>query len=299
MMTTHAHGSGLVKRDGVRLHYEVHGTGEPTILLLPGWIVADSRLWFAQTSALSRRHKVISYDARGSGRSDRPTAPDAYEFAEHVADALAVLDATGTERAVLIGNSMGGIIGYLMAAAHPDRALAVVLVDATLNLLADRDAPFVRALLSFNDDRAADEPFARYNRSAMTRDYPGFVRWFISTAVPEPHATAARALGLQMGLNNTAEVLAASLQTRAAVPPEVQAGTLRGMAGAIRCPVLVVHGVHDEIVPIRWGRELARMLRARIVEFARAGHCPFVSYPERFNRLVLEFVNEHVPVRAG
>ena len=63
---------GFVERDGVRVFYEVYGDGEPTILLLPTWSIIHSRFWKAQIPYLARRFRVITFDGRGNGRSDRP-----------------------------------------------------------------------------------------------------------------------------------------------------------------------------------------------------------------------------------
>src|SRR5205823_7130981 len=112
---------GYVERDGVRVFYEVYGEGEPTVLLLPTWSVMHSRHWKMQIPYLARHCRVVAFDGRGNGKSDRPPEPAAYEEREFADDALAVLDATGTERAVIVGFSLGGQRGLLLAAEHPER----------------------------------------------------------------------------------------------------------------------------------------------------------------------------------
>ena len=64
--------TGYVERDRVRVFYEVYGSGEPTILLLPTWSIVHSRLWKAQIPYLARHFRVVTFDGRGNGRSDRP-----------------------------------------------------------------------------------------------------------------------------------------------------------------------------------------------------------------------------------
>ena len=93
---------GYVERDGVRLFYEIYGSGEPTVLLMPTWSIIHSRHWKMQIPYLARHCRVLTFDGRGNGRSDRPQEPDAYREEEFAADALAVMDATATERAVLV-----------------------------------------------------------------------------------------------------------------------------------------------------------------------------------------------------
>ena len=90
--------TGTVERNGVRIYYEVHGDGVPTVLLMPSWSIVHSRMWKAQIPYLARHYRVIAFDGRGNGKSDRPKGAEAYRAEEYVADAVAVLDATDTER---------------------------------------------------------------------------------------------------------------------------------------------------------------------------------------------------------
>src|SRR5438876_8403329 len=98
---------GFVERDGVKLHYEVFGTGDQTIFFLPTWSIIHSRFWKMQIPYFARHCRVLTFDGRGNGQSDRPVGADVYRPEEFVADALAVMDATGTERAVLVSMSAG------------------------------------------------------------------------------------------------------------------------------------------------------------------------------------------------
>src|SRR6266545_5329907 len=100
--------TGYVERDGVRTYYEVYGSGEPTLLLFPPWQIVHSRTWKMQIPYFARHFRAVTFDARGNGRSDRPPTADAYADDEIVADALAVLDATASRRAVLVGFSYSG-----------------------------------------------------------------------------------------------------------------------------------------------------------------------------------------------
>ncbi|HYV02193.1 MAG TPA: alpha/beta fold hydrolase, partial [Actinomycetota bacterium] len=69
---------GYALRDGVKLFYEVFGEGEPTVLLLPTWSIVHSRHWKMQVPYLAQHFRVVTFDGRGNGRSDRPTAAEAY-----------------------------------------------------------------------------------------------------------------------------------------------------------------------------------------------------------------------------
>src|SRR5918998_266928 len=91
----------VVVRDGVRIGYEVYGSGAPTILLPTSMPLVHARQWKAQVPFLARHFRMVVVDGRGNGRSDRPVGPAAYVLAEQVADLVAVLDATGTDQAVV------------------------------------------------------------------------------------------------------------------------------------------------------------------------------------------------------
>lgn len=280
-------------RDGVRISYRTEGSGGPTVLFLPGFQIIDSRMWDGQMSALASVARVVSYDARGSGRSSKPLDPAAYTVAELLADALAVLDATGADRtqAVLVGNSLGGALAYLLAALHPDRVAGIALLAPTVNITGDADAPFVAAGLRFDEDRGGpDHGWARYNRHAWRRDFAGFVEWFFHTDSPEPHVAAIRRRAVSLGMESNADLLAATVPTRVGRPPDEQARTVRALAGAVRCPVLVVHGERDEIVPPAWGRAVAQVLGAALIAHPDAGHCPHLSYPAMVNSALRDFL---------
>ena len=119
---------GYIERDGVRVFYEVYGSGEPTILLCPTWSLVHSRVWKMQIPYLARHHRVVVFDPRGNGKSDRPPNVEAYAESEFARDALDVLDATGTEQAFVVGLSRGTQRAILLAAEHPERVLGLVLI---------------------------------------------------------------------------------------------------------------------------------------------------------------------------
>ena len=132
---------GFVQRDGVKVHYEVFGDGDPTVMLLPTWSIVHSRHWKAQVPYLSRYYRVVTFDGRGSGLSDRPTEPEAYADDEYVADAIAVLDEVGVGQAVLGAFSRGGYYGVLFAAEHPERTLGLFTIGAGVRLNAVENRP--------------------------------------------------------------------------------------------------------------------------------------------------------------
>ena len=118
----------------MRTFYEGYGDGEPTVLLLPTWSIIHSRCWKMQIPYLARHCRVVAFDGRGNGRSDRPAEPEAYVEQEFADDALAVMDATGTDRAVLVSLSRGAERSLLLAAGHPERVAGMVFIAPALPL---------------------------------------------------------------------------------------------------------------------------------------------------------------------
>ena len=179
--------AGYVERDGVELYWEEFGEGEPTIALLPTWSIAHSRHWKFQVPYLARHHRVITFDGRGCGLSDRPAEPSAYGYLEYAADALAVLDATGTDRAVLAGLSLGAVWSLVLAADEPKRVLGVVCLGPALRLA---PWPAEREEYGFDDRLATTDGWAKYNRHHwLEGGYGDFLAFFFDRFFPEPHST--------------------------------------------------------------------------------------------------------------
>ncbi len=288
---------GYVERDGVRIFYEVFGEEV---------VARDRRCCFCQpgrsfTRVSGRRRSPIlratiasspSMGAAMAGRIarliQRPTPAS-----EFVADALAVLDATGTPSAVLVSLSMGAQWALLLAAEHPSRVAGTVFIGPALPI-----SPRPEALLfSFFDDVLdTDEGWAKYNRHYWMRDYPGFLEFFFSQCFVEPHSTKQIEDCVGWGLETTPEVL---LAIEDAPEPDGDQCVARGdeqhvreLAGRVRCPVLVIHGDADAITPHARGAALAEMTGGRLVTLQGSGHIPLARDPVKVNLLLREFIEE-------
>ncbi len=115
-------------RDGVKLHYEVHGGNGPVILLSHGYS-ATAGMWRGQIAALSARHRLVLWDMRGHGQSDYPEDQAEYSEAATVADMAAILDAVGAQKAIVGGLSLGGYMSLAFYEAHADRVIALLIID--------------------------------------------------------------------------------------------------------------------------------------------------------------------------
>jgi pimeloyl-ACP methyl ester carboxylesterase/predicted glycosyltransferase len=275
---------GFVERDGVRVFYEVYGqtATAPAIVLLPTWSIVHSRLWKAQIPYLARHARVVTFDGRGNGRSDRPRGVEPYLEHEFAADTLAVMDAAGIEHATLVACSCGALWGTIVAADHPERVDGIVYVGPAVGFApghADRE------LYSFDDKLDTEEGWARYNSHFWARDYRAFLEFFFAQCFSEPHSTKQIEDAVGWGLDTTPETLADTSRAIGLCRMERFAETCK----RVRCPTLVIHGDHDAIRPHRQGAALAEALAGRLVTLERSGHLPQARDPVTVNLLLRDF----------
>ena len=178
--------SGFAESRGVRLAYEVFGEGEQTLLLLPPWSLVHSRFWKGQVAYLARHFRVITYDPRGNGRSDRPDRAADYGPQTDAEDALAVLDATGTARCVFVAHCAIAGGALLLAADHAERVAGAVFMTPALPLTPARPE---RTGFDFEEERTEYEGWAKTNRHYWEQDFRGYLEFFFGRCFPEPHST--------------------------------------------------------------------------------------------------------------
>ena len=271
--------SGYVERDNVRLYYEVYGSGEPTVFLLPTWSIIHSRHWKMQIPYLARHCRVVTFDGRGNGRSDRPAA--GYDEREFAADALAVMDATATERAVLVSLSLGAQRGLMLAAEHPDRVTGAVFICPAVPLASPLEDP---NRYPWTEVLPTDEGWPKDDFSAWVRDYRGFLEFFFSQMFTEPHSTKPIEDSIGWGLETTAETLIAT-----EIGNGLDEEAARELCGRVHCPVLVIQGTADAITGPGRGIALAEATDGDLVLLEGSGHGPHVRDPVKVNLLLRDF----------
>ena len=276
---------GYVERGGVRLFYEVYGSGEPTVFLLPTWSIIHSRHWKMQIPYLARHCRVLTFDGRGNGRSDRPPGPDAYREEEFAADALAVMDATGTERAVLVSLSRGAERSLHLAASHPERVDKLVFIAPALPL--PPATPRLKAMQEFSEPREEYVGWDKWNRHYWLEHYEDFLEFFFSQCFTEPHSTKQREDCVGWGLETDAETLVATQ-----LAPRLQdEESVRELLARIHCPVLVIHGSDDAVRPCASGARLAELANGALTVLDGSGHLPHARDPVKVNLLLRDFVD--------
>jgi pimeloyl-ACP methyl ester carboxylesterase len=271
---------------GVRVYFEVHGGGRDTVCLLPPWPLFHLGAWRAQIPYLARHFRVIAIDPRGNGRSDRPRAPAAYSRAAHVADVLGVLDATGTERAMLASISPRAALALALAVEHPDRVDAVAFITPQLWPYGEFVRPFVAG------PRERYDGYEKFNPTYWKHDFEGFVRWFAQTICPHPHSTRQIEHIVAEALETDAETLiAATVGFDMYKRDEALA-----LARRIHCPVLVTRNGGRSFWPKETSGPLAEATGGRLHVFDGLGPAVGLRWPVLMNLVLRDFFEA---IRAG
>ena len=276
-----------VGSDGVHLAWEEFGTGDPAIVLLPSAPIIHSRQWKAQIHFLSRSWRVIAFDGRGNGGSDRPTDPAAYHDDRMVEDIVTVLEATGTERAVLVGLCVDGVWRAIrLAAEEPRRVLGIVAFGIGVPRLAPPQPHYVAAGAAFDDELPTTDGWAKHNRHHWLRDYADFARFFFSEMTTEPHSTKAIEDAAAWAVDGSVEVMLAEREADFPFDLEMVEARCRDVA----CPMLLVHGTEDRCQTIERARRLAELTGAPLVVVEGANHMIPGRHPVLANLLIRDFV---------
>jgi 3-oxoadipate enol-lactonase len=252
---------------GARLHWEERGAGTPVLLIMGHRY--SSALWYPILPALTAEHRVIWFDNRGTGESATTPKVTVRELA---ADALAVLDAAGVERAHVFGVSMGGVIALEVGLQQPQRVRSLIVgCSGVLSADKPRAPAFLRflyylppwALGLLMRNRSADQGYGR-------------------AAAPD---AADQAMIAKDKLS--ARGVAAQFAAMASYSTSTEA------VSTLTMPALVLHGDEDALVPHDRSVELAATLPdSRLVTLRGAGHNFLVAAPEESSTAVLAFLRE-------
>jgi pimeloyl-ACP methyl ester carboxylesterase len=262
--------------DGVRLHVEEAGAGPP--ILFVHEFAGDHRSWEPQLRAFSRRHRCITYAARGYPPSDVPPAPAAYSQDRAVADALAVLDALEVDRAHIVGLSMGGFCTLHLGLRHPERTRSLTVAACGYGAQPERREAFREECAAIAEAFRAEGAAAVAERYAVgparvqfqNKDPRGWAEFAAQLAEHDAEGAALTMLGVQRGRPSLYDV-ADDLER-------------------LTVPTLIVTGDEDEGC-----LEPALMLKrtipaAGLAVLPRTGHTCNLEEPALFNRLVADFI---------
>ncbi len=260
--------------NGISLFYKVQGQGE-ALVLVPG-LGAGHTAWFRQLPAFKKHYKVITFDPRSIGRSDRPKQP--YAFKALADDVVGLMDQLGISRAHVLGQSLGGLVAQEVAIDYPDRVLKLVLVSSTV---AGGDT---------NPTNPALMEALGYAEGTTEIDFPKV----------DTRKTMNAVIG--MSFNKRLYRKAMQFLSRFFVKPEMFDGLsdqLRAISGhntvdrlhLIKAQTLVITGAEDRIVSPHSSEVLAdKIPNAKLIMVKDGSHGFNVEMTSRFNREVLDFL---------
>jgi pimeloyl-ACP methyl ester carboxylesterase len=258
-----------VKANGIDLNYEVHGTGQPVILI--GGLGADMFLWFRQIPELSKHFQVIAFDNRGAGESDKPEEP--YTIKMFADDTAGLLKALDVARAHVIGASLGGMVAQEFALSYPAMLNRLALVSTSFG--GPNSVPTPKETLAAVLNRTGNpETDIRNSFKLFTHDqwcdaHPDLVDQYVKWRVAHPQPVAA-------------------YQRQAMAPLAFNA---EERVSQIAAPTLVAHGSDDRVVPVENARRLAAKIpNAKLMVFEGGGHAFTIEQADEFNSAVIQFL---------
>jgi pimeloyl-ACP methyl ester carboxylesterase len=245
-----------LERDGVKIYYEIHGSG-PAVLLTHGFS-ATAEMWKPNIAALSQRYQLILWDMRGHGQTESPNDPTVYSEEATVGDMATLLDTQKIRQAVIGGLSLGGYMSLAFHLAHPERVTALMLFDT---------GPGYRK----------DEARAGWNKRAegTAREYEtkGLAALGRGAEVLASHHRSAQ------GLAHAARGMLAQRDARVITSLD-----------SITVPTLVLAGAKDEPFLAATDYMASKIPTATKVIIPDAGHAANIDQPDAFNRAVLTFL---------
>jgi pimeloyl-ACP methyl ester carboxylesterase/predicted glycosyltransferase len=288
--------SGYAVNDGVRLFYEVHGSGDTTILLLPTWSIVDKGVWKMQIHYLSRHYRVITYDPRGNGRSDRPLDPQAHVEAVLTGDALAVMDATETDAAVVIAYCASTARGMMLARDHAERVHGLVVIAPNIPSVASIED---RHEFGFDAELDTYEGWAKENRHYWKRDWAGYVDWFMSNVASEPHSTKVFDDLVGWGMQTDAATILCTIDARDVGEDPYDVATAEAGFSAVTRPTLAIVGDQDRIVSPKVSLRVAELTGGDMLTIEGGGHAVQARHPVAVNHAIRAFVDRVRPPRRA
>jgi pimeloyl-ACP methyl ester carboxylesterase len=258
-------------REGVSLYYEVHGHGEPLLLIMG--LGANAHFWEFQIPAFAERYRTIVFDNRGAGRSDKPAGP--YTIQQLADDAVQILEAAGAHRAHVLGLSMGGMIAQDLALRHPERVASLAL--AATFARPDEQAKTLRMDSAFDPKTVETKQIFRFMMSMVLS--PEFIQ---------------REKEWLRGLLEKAQAYGFSVEAFLAQASAVMNHDAAEKLKTLQMPTLVLTGTQDLLVPPHHSDELARLIPgARLVKVEGGTHGFNVERKDEFNQIVLDFFSQH------
>ncbi|BDC50191.1 hypothetical protein F183_A25070 [Bryobacterales bacterium F-183] len=266
------------RNGGVNIAYQVIGDGPIDLVFVMGWVSHLEYFWAEPSFArflrrLSSFSRLILFDKRGTGLSDRVPLDALPTLEQRMEDLHAVMDAVNCNKAALCGVSEGGPMSALFAATYPDRTLALTMIGTYARRLRDDDYPWgptleQRAMYLDEIERSWGGPVGIEDRAPSKAADPEFRNWW---------ATYLR-MGASPGAARALTKMNAEIDVRSVLP-------------SVRVPSLIIHRTGDQCLKVEEGRYVASLVpNARYVEFPGDDHLPFVGNQDEIIDEMEEFL---------
>jgi class 3 adenylate cyclase len=264
--------------DGVSIAYQVIGDGPLDLVYVPGWVSHLEVAWEEPTLArffedLASFSRLILFDKRGTGLSDRVSESELPTLETRMSDVLSVCDAVGSDRAALFGVSEGGPMCLLFGATYPARTTGIVLFGSYARRMAAADHPW-----GFTPE-TRDEFL-----TTIERDWGGPVGLAVRapSRIHDERFRSHWARYLRSGASPAAVVALMSMNAEIDVRPVLE---------SVRVPTLVLHRTGDRVIDVGAGRYLAEHIPgSTFVEMPGEDHLPWVGDPGRVVGEIEEFL---------
>ena len=259
-----------VKVNDINMYYELHGEGEPLVLLMGGG--GGSSLWWQQVEYLSPHYKVVTFDSRGVGATDKPDIPYTMEMLTD--DVVGLLKNLEIGSAHIYGVSMGGMVAQDIVLRYPDMVISLILGASSCGGAHAIYPPQGTLQLLFDIQSLPPEEAAKVAASLL-----------FSTAFVESNPGRFREL-LAKGMESPASPQGFRRQAQATMGFDTF-----GQLPHIQVPTLVIAGTEDSILPAENSRILAsRIPNAELLQFEGVGHGYVWEAADKANRAVLDFL---------
>jgi len=269
--------------DGVHIAYQVVGAGPFDLVAVPGWISNIDVIWELPSQApflrrLASMSRLILFDRRGSGVSDRPPREESLAVEYGIDDIRAVLDAAGSERAVLFGFEDAGILSAVFAASYPERVQALILFATWARFRSAPDYPW-----------GYDEAQIREWEGHVERDWGSDAFWRYNAEIVAPSKVNDEAFIREWTWYSR---LCASPGAIAAIERAQHEIDARAVLPSVQAPTLVLHREGDRAEPVDQSRWLAGQIAgAKLVVLSGDDHPPFLGDVESVFDEIERFVS--------
>jgi len=263
----------MAKVRDINIYYEIHGKGEPLVLIY-GYAGA-SGLWFRQTPILSKKYRVIGFDNRGVGRSDKPDTP--YTMAMMAGDVAGLLDTIGIDTAHIFGISMGGMIAQHFALNYPQRVISLILGCTYCG--------GVHSIPVGPEALAALADFERFKKMTLEEVIRQLIPFLFSQEFIEKNPDIVEKR-VAKSLEYPTPMHGITRQAEAIMGHDTYE-----LLPRMKLPTLVIAGDNDRLIPVENSRILAsRIPKAELAIIKGAGHEFFIEDAKAANRTILDFL---------